>query len=120
MEEKFNYQSFINAFACIIHFVRNERNGRIQFIIGIFVIILSGLLNITKTEWIIVLICIGVVLCAEILNSAIEKLCNYIQPLFNLQIKIIKDTAAGAVLIVSIISALIGVIIFFPKILKLL
>ena len=62
-----------------------------------------------------VLLCIGGVLSAEMLNSALERLCHYIQPSFNLQIKLIKDMAAGAVLIICIISAIIGALIFLPK-----
>ena len=60
------------------------------------------------------------ILYAEMMNSALEKLCDYNQPLFNLKIKIIKDVAAGAVLLISIISAIIGDLIFFPKLWQLL
>ena len=112
--------SFKNAFEGLTHFIRTESNGRIQFIFSVFIILLSFFLNITKIEWVVVLICIGVVLCAEILNSALESLCDYIQPLYNPHIKIIKDLAAGAVLVICVLSSIIGVIIFVPKILKLL
>ena len=111
---------FKNAFAGLNYFLRNERNGRTQFIIAVFIVILGIFLNITKHEWIVVLLCIGIVLFAEMMNSALEKLCDYNQPLFNLQIKIVKDMAAGAVLFISIISAIIGALIFFPKLWQLL
>ncbi|MEO6453555.1 MAG: diacylglycerol kinase family protein [Ginsengibacter sp.] len=114
------FKAFSNAFAGLIYFFRYERNGRIQLVIGILTVILSILLQIEKYEWIAVLLCIGGVLCAEMINSALEKLCNYTQPLFNIQIKIIKDVAAGAVLFISIISALTGTLIFLPKLWQLL
>ena len=111
---------FKNAFAGMNYFFRNEGNGRTQFIIAVFIVILGIFLNITKHEWIVVLLCIGIVLSAEMMNSALEKLCDYNQPLFNLQIKIVKDVAAGAVLFISIISTIIGALIFFPRLWQLI
>ena len=114
------YKAFVNAFAGLNYFFSHERNGRTLLIIGVFTIILSKLLHITQHEWIAVLLCIGTVLSAEMMNSSLEKLCDYTQPSFNLQIKIIKDVSGGAVLFISIISAIIGVLIFFPKLWQLL
>jgi diacylglycerol kinase len=114
------YEMFKNAFAGLNYFFTNERNGRTQFFIAVFTVILGIFLNITKYEWIAVLLCIGIVLSAEMMNSALEKLCDYTQSFFNLQIKIVKDVAAGAVLFISIISAIIGALIFFPKLWQLL
>ncbi len=64
-----------------------------------------------------VLLCSGSVLCLEMLNSALEKLADIVEPAFHPQIKIVKDVAAGAVLLASIMSAIIGTIIFLPEIL---
>lgn len=111
-------RSFINAFSGLGHFLLHERNGRIQAIIGICALLLAAFLRITRTGWIAVLLCIGSVLSMEMLNSALEKLCDLVEPGFHPQIKIVKDTAAGAVLWVSVISALIGGIIFLPEIFK--
>lgn len=113
-------KAFQNAFAGLYYFFRNERNGRIQFIIGLFTIVASIILHLSQQEWIAILLCIGAVLSAEMINSSIEKLCNYIQPAYDLQIKIIKDVAAGAVLFISLISAITGSIIFLPKLWHLL
>src|SRR5687767_9263852 len=96
------YAPFVNAFAGLNYFFRHERNGRVLLIIGVFIVILGKLLNITQHEWIVVLVCISTVLSAEMMNSALEKLCNYLQPSFNLQIKIIKDVAAAAVLFLTL------------------
>lgn len=107
------YKAFVNAFAGVNYFLRHERNGRYQIIIGVFAVILSILLHIKEHEWMIVLLCIGTVLSAEMMNSALEKLCDYVQPSFNLQIKVIKDMAAGAVLLICIASVITGALIFF-------
>ena len=114
------YKAFVNAFAGLSYFFGHERNGRYQLIIGVLTVILSILLRIARHEWMIVLLCIGTVLSAEMMNSALEKLCDYVQPSFSLQIKIIKDVAAGAVLFICIISAITGALIFFPKLWQLI
>lgn len=111
-------RSFKNAFSGICYFIRNERNGRIQAAIGICVLLLAAFLKITRNEWIAVLVCIGSVISIEMLNSALEKLCDLVEPGVHPQIKIVKDTAAGAVLWVSIFSAVIGGIIFLPEIFR--
>ena len=113
------YNAFVNAFTGLYYFFRHEQNGRSQLVIGIFTVIISTLLHISPHEWIAVLLCIGTVLSAEMINSALEKLCDYSQPLFNPQIRIIKDIAAGSVLIISVSSAIIGAFIFIPKLLQL-
>ncbi|MDP4212008.1 MAG: diacylglycerol kinase family protein [Bacteroidota bacterium] len=109
-------RSFVNAFSGLIYFFRHESNGRIQTVVGICTLLLAGWFHIKASEWIVILICIGLVLSLEMLNSALEKLCDLVQPDFHPRIKIIKDVAAGAVLWISLISAAIGAIIFLPEI----
>jgi diacylglycerol kinase len=112
-------KSFGFAIQGIIHLLKNERNFKIQFGVFILVLVFSYFLEISKKELIIVLFCSMTVLSLEGINTSIEKLCNENQPQFNLNIKIIKDVAAGAVLISSIFSVIIGLIVFFPYIYKL-
>ncbi|HYK44399.1 MAG TPA: diacylglycerol kinase family protein [Parafilimonas sp.] len=113
-------QSFVaavaNAFHGIIDFFRLERNGRIQGLITIIVLLASAVLRLTSIEWIVVLLCICAVLGLEMVNSALEHLCNLVQRDFHPLVKKIKDVSAGAVLVASIISVVIGLIIFIPKI----
>lgn len=111
-------RSFINAFSGLGYFFRHESNGRIQSVIGACSLLLAAWFHVSTSAWITILICIGSTLSLEMLNSALEKLCDLVQPDFHPQIKIVKDVAAGAVLWSSIISALIGTIIFLPEILK--
>ena len=91
-----------------------ERNFRLHLISTLLVIILSSLLNITKVEWLIILICIGMVLGMEVINTAIEEIVNFISPEYHLNAGRIKDLAAAAVLIVSIVAFIIALIIFLP------
>jgi diacylglycerol kinase len=83
------------------------------------IVLLAIFFNISKNEWILVLLCSMIVLSLEGINTAIERLCNENDTNFNINIKIIKDTSAGAVLISCIFSAIIGMVIFFPYIYKL-
>jgi diacylglycerol kinase len=109
-------RSFINAFAGLGYFLRHERNGRIQSVIGAGSLLLAAWFHVSTSAWVTILICIGSVLSLEMLNSALEKLCDLVHPDFHPQIKIVKDVAAGAVLWASLVSAGIGVIIFLPEI----
>lgn len=107
-------KSFGFAFQGIKFLLKNERNFKIQFVVFLTVNTIAFSFHISKNEWIAVLICCLSVLSLEGVNTSIERLCNEIEPHFNPRIKIIKDTAAGAVLISSIFSVIIGLIVFFP------
>jgi diacylglycerol kinase len=113
-------KAFINAMNGLKFFFKNERNGMIQTSIACFVLLAGLYVHLSSTEWIIVLLCIGAVLTMEMMNSAVEQLCNLVHKEFHPSIKIIKDVAAGAVLFASFVSIIIGLIIFIPKILLLL
>lgn len=109
-------KGFLYAFNGLVVFFRHERNGRIQLVIAVIVIILAFLLHVSTLDWIILMICIGAVLALEMINSAIEKLCNLVHPKYHPAVKVIKDISAAAVLWLSVFSGIIGVIIFLPKI----
>ncbi|TAL45159.1 MAG: diacylglycerol kinase family protein [Chitinophagaceae bacterium] len=98
----------------IKQFFFRDRNGRIQTVIGIIAIILGFILSISSFQWLLVLFCIGIVISLEMINSAIERYCDLVTTDFHPGIKIIKDVAAGAVLVASIFSLVIGFIIFIP------
>lgn len=109
-----------NALHGIADFFRLERNGRIQGAVTIVVLLAGVVFHLSSAEWIFVLLCICAVLSAEMMNSAVEHLCNLVKSDYHPLVKKIKDVSAGAVLITSIISVIIGLIIFIPKILALL
>lgn len=109
-------KGFVYAFNGLVVFFRNERNGKVQLMMSILVVAAGFWLHISAAEWMTVLACIAAVLSLEMVNSAIEKLCNLVQPGFHPAVRDIKDIAAGAVLWVAILSTIIGAIIFLPKI----
>jgi diacylglycerol kinase len=112
-------QSLISAFRHAANglywFFRVERNSTIYAACTILVVAAGILLNVSKMEWVVLTLAVGAVWTAELLNSAIELLCDYVQPERHQAIKIVKDLAAGAVLLAAICSALVGGVIFLPK-----
>ena len=113
-------KSFGYAFNGIKILLKTEHNARIHLVAAILALVLSYLLCISKMEWIIILFCIGWVFMAELFNSAIEYLADFVCKEQNKTIAKVKDLAAAGVLISAFISALIGLIIFVPKVLTLL
>jgi diacylglycerol kinase len=107
--------AFKNAFAGLALFFKNEKNGKIQVCISVIVVIAGLFFKISTSEWIAIIGCIALVLSLEMINSAIEKLANMVEPNYNLTIKAIKDISAGAVLWSALISIIIGALIFIPK-----
>lgn len=108
--------SFKYAFEGIITGIKEENNMKIHIIIMLLVIILGIVLKISKIEWIICIILFGFVISLELVNTAIENTVDLITIEKNPKAKIAKDLAAGAVLIAAITAAIIGLIIFVPKI----
>ena len=108
--------SFRYAFEGIATFFSKDINGRIELAAAAAVITAGFIFRLNKTEWTVVLLCIGAVLSIEMLNACIEKICDMIHPEYHPQIKTIKDIAAGAVLLSAVVSLIIALIIFTPKI----
>jgi diacylglycerol kinase (ATP) len=111
-----------NAFGFALKGIRlffSETHARIHFLSAVSALILGFFLNITEVEWCFVLLSIGLVFCAEAFNSAIERIVNKVSPEHNLEAGKIKDIAAGAVLLLCIFVALVGLLIFVPKLLLL-
>ncbi len=108
---------FLDALRGILLAFRTEKNLKIHLIFAILVVVLAFLLRCSLMEWTILLLCIGGVITAELFNSAVEKLCDFIHPEHHKTIGLIKDISAGAVLWFVFISVIIGLLIFVPKIL---
>lgn len=113
-------KSILFAIQGIKQFFSRDRNGKIQTVIGITAIALGFTVSLPSFQWLLVLFCIGLVISLEMINSAIEKYCDLVTTDFHPGIKIIKDVAAGAVLIASLMSLVIGLIIFIPALVKFL
>ena len=95
-------------------------NFRIHLVITILTVLSGIYFHLSINEWLIILLCIGFVLCMEMLNTAIEQLCDVVHKEQHPGIKITKDIAAGAVLLSAIVAAICGAFIFLPKILLLI
>ena len=107
------------ALRCIAGFFVREKNGQLQLAAAMVAVGLGFGLHISAIEWSIVLICIASVFAFEMINSALEKLCDLVSDSYHPQIKIIKDFAAGAVLLTAVASLIIGIIIFLNKLISL-
>ncbi|PWL38725.1 diacylglycerol kinase [Flagellimonas aquimarina] len=95
--------------------LRTEASIKIQFVIALIVTGAGFYYNISGTEWMIQLIAIGMVMGIESLNTAIEKISDFVQPENDPKIGFIKDISAGAVMIVSILASIVGLLIYVPK-----
>ena len=98
----------------------SEQNFRIQTYSAVVVILLAILFKVSKLEWMILLLLIMLVLLTEIVNTAIEKFNDLLKPRLHHYVHVIKDIMAGSVLLVSVISFIIGLIIFLPYFINLL
>jgi diacylglycerol kinase len=113
-------ESFKYAFRGIAMVLKSEKNMLIHLIISILVLICGILFQISTTEWMICLLCFGLVFSTEMINTAIETLVDLVSPNHHKLAGKAKDIAAGAVLVAAIFAAITGLIIFIPKGLALL
>ncbi len=120
MNSKF---SLLQAFKCAfegIFATAKERNFKIELCFMTLAIVLGLVFSISFLEWLCVIICFGLVLGGEVINSAIEAVVDLTSPEYHELAKKAKDCAAGGVLLFSIASFVIGCLIFIPRILSLL
>lgn len=96
--------------------LKTEASIKIQFTIAVIVTIAGFYYDISATEWLFQILSIGLVISVEGLNTAIEKLSDFIHPDHHKKIGFIKDIAAGAVFVAAITAILIGLTIYIPKI----
>jgi len=87
----------------------------VQFSIGVLLVVAGIYFNITMTEWLFQTLAIGLVLSIEGLNTAVEKIADFIHPNFHEKIGFIKDIAAGAVFFAAMTAIAIGLMIYVPK-----
>jgi diacylglycerol kinase len=110
-------QSFQYAFAGIWYTLKTQRNAQIHLAITLLVIGLGFLASLSLTEWAILALTTGFVISTEMLNTAAETAMDYATTSFNPQVKVVKDVAAGAVLIAAITAVVIGLLILGPPLL---
>lgn len=122
MNPKQEYKKLINSFKYaiegIISSFKTERNMKIHVFAMIVVIALGFFFRLDKVEWCFIIIAIASVISAELFNTAIETVVDMVSPERNPKAKLAKDIAAGAVLVVAICAAIIGFIVFGPKVIN--
>lgn len=108
------FSSFIYAFQGLKYAFFTQKNFRFHFFAAMLVVSFSYYLHISRTDWLIIIACIGAVMFAELINTAIEKTIDYISPEWHIQAKTVKDLAAASVLVVAIAVLVIAFILFYP------
>ena len=117
---KKRYNSFTFAFRGLIAALRSEPHMRLHMLAALGVILAGIIFRVTKLEWCLLAASIGLVITAEIVNTAIETLTNLVSPEHNPLAGKTKDLAAGAVLVAAITAVVVGLIIFIPYLLDLI
>lgn len=111
-------QSFRCAFAGIWHTLKTQRNAQIHCAIAALTLLAGLFLKLSLAQWAILVLTMGFVIVTEMLNTAIEISMDYVTTDYQPQIKIIKDVAAGAVLIAAITAVIVGLLILGPPLLR--
>jgi diacylglycerol kinase len=112
--------SVMHALHGVRHVLKHERNARIHLWVALLAFLLGVLLQVSDAQLAAVFFAVILVFLAEIFNTAIERTLDLVDLRENQQVKLIKDMAAGAVLIAASAAIVIGVAIFAPYILRLL
>ncbi len=120
MKNKF---SLFSAFKCAFEGIlatATERNFKIELCFMVLAIFLGLLFSLSSLEWVCVIICCGVVLGGEVINSSVEAVVDLASPNYHELAKKAKDCAAGGVLLFSVASFVVGCVIFLPRIFRLI
>lgn len=109
--------SFQHAFEGLLTLWKEEPNARIHSLAVILVILAGIFFEVNKWEWLMLTLMMGLVITAELFNTAIERIMDHVTPEKHPKVKVIKDLSAAAVLVLALTALVIAGIIFLPKIL---
>jgi diacylglycerol kinase len=116
-------KKFLNSFTYPVkglkYAYRNEQNLAVDVGIGILVLIFGFIFRLTPGEWAVLVITIGLVIGMELVHTAIEATVDLVTEEYHPIAKVAKDTSAAAVFIIAIAAAVVGLIIFLPKVIAL-
>ncbi len=115
MKRRSIIDSFNYAVSGIIIALKTEKNMRIHYGIALGVIIISLFFDFSRTEFLLLLFAISLVVVAEMINTAIERVIDLITEDYHPLARVVKDVAAGAVLIAAINSIVVGYLLFFDR-----
>ncbi|MEA3449750.1 MAG: diacylglycerol kinase family protein [Patescibacteria group bacterium] len=107
-------KSFSYAHKGLLKTLHEEQNLKIQIFVAFIVLILAIYLHLSRLEFVILIIVIGLVILMEIANSALELVTDILKPRLDIYVKEVKDIAAAAVLVSSLLAIAVGVLIFWP------
>jgi len=96
--------------------ITREHSIMVQLGLGILVTVSGFYFDISATEWMMQTFAVGLIMAIEGANTAIEKICDFIQPNFDERIGFIKDVASGAVFFAAVAAIVVGAIIYYPKV----
>ncbi|KGK88768.1 diacylglycerol kinase [Desulfosporosinus sp. HMP52] len=111
-------RSLNQAWRGMIYTVRTQKHVQFHLFAGSAVLLLAWWSEVTRHEWLILILAIGSVIGAEVMNSAIETVVDMVQPNFHPLAGMAKDIAAGAVLVTAIQAVVIGFVVFLPPLLR--
>jgi diacylglycerol kinase (ATP) len=103
------------AFKGAFKLITTEHSVMVQFSLAVLLIIAGFVFDISREEWMMQILAFGLVLGIESLNTAVEKIADFIHPEFHHKIGFIKDIAAGAVLFAALAAIAVGLLIYVPK-----
>ncbi len=103
------------AYRGAIYLIKTEASVKVQVVLAVLVTLAGFYFQISRIEWILQVICIGMVISLEGINTAIENIADFIHPKIHPKIGKIKDISAGAVFIAAISSFVVALIIYIPK-----
>ena len=117
-------KKFVNSFKYPIKGLRyaykNEQNLFVDVIVALIVVALGIIFKISSFEWALITITLGLVISAELFNTAIEAVVDLVTEKYHPLAKVAKDTSAAAVFVLAIVAVVEGLIIFLPKIINIL
>ncbi|MDR2587234.1 MAG: diacylglycerol kinase family protein [Coriobacteriales bacterium] len=105
--------AFRYALQGFAHTVRTQRSMRIHLVATVLVAVAGVVLRLERIEWAIIVICVGFVLTSELINTALEAIVDLASPGFHPKAKVAKDAAAAAVFVFAVVSVVVGSLIFF-------
>ena len=107
--------AFRVAFIGFAYALRTQRNLQIHVTIGVIVVFAGLAFRLSPIEWGLIVLCIGLMWTAELLNTSVEVLVDLLSPEYHERARVAKDVAAAAVFCSAVASAVVGVIVFIPK-----
>ena len=106
------YKSVYYAFKGLFWMLKTERNFQLELLALVINLFLIVYFQLNSTDAVLIFIVCFLVLIAEIINTAIEKICDFVEPHFNKKIGLIKDIAAGAVILATLLSIITGILVY--------